>query len=276
LGLAVIAATSGLMLSLMLQVLETFSLSRAGTSPAFPHEFDRRYLVVSTWGFLVPMVWGFSARWLPVFLGLRPMFSRVLVAALAANSVGVVAALVGYFAPATVLMLVGSVCAGISIRILEPSIQKPKVAGVHRSFPLFVRLAYLWLVVAGVLGIWAEFNAHLSPGIWGASRHALTVGFISAMVFSVGQRILPSFGGMRTLASPMLMFAGLALLTLGCTLRVSAEILAYQGYAGWAWDVLPVSALIEMTAVTLFAINLAWTFLRPPVVAQGPLTQFVE
>jgi hypothetical protein len=31
-----------------------------------------------------------------------------------------------------------------------------------------------------------------------------------------------------------------------------------------------------MTAVTLFAINLAWTFLRPPVVAQGPLTQFVE
>jgi hypothetical protein len=40
-------------------------------------------------------------------------------------------------------------------------------------------------------------------------------------------------------------------LMLGCTLRVSAEILAYQDYAGWAWDVLPVSALIEMTAVTL-------------------------
>jgi hypothetical protein len=28
--------------------------------------------------------------------------------------------------------------------------------------------------------------------------------------------------------------------------------------------------------VTLFAINLAWTFLRPPVVVQGPLAQFVE
>jgi len=273
---AVIAATSGLMLSLMLQVLETFSLARAGTSPAFPHEFDQRYLVVSTWGFLVPMVWGFSARWLPVFLGLRPMFSRVFVAALAANSVGVVAALLGYFAPATMLILVGSVCVGISIRILEPAIHKPKVVGVHRSFPLFVRLAYVWLVVAGVLGIWAEFNAQLSPGIWGASRHALTVGFVSAMVFSVGQRILPSFGGMRALASPMLMFAGLVLLMVGCTLRVSAEILAYQGYAGWAWDVLPVSAVIEMTAVTLFAINLSWTFLRPPVVVQGPLTQFVE
>jgi uncharacterized protein involved in response to NO len=148
--------------------------------------------------------------------------------------------------------------------------------GVHRSFPFFVRFAYVWLVVAGVLGIWAEFSGQLSPGIWGASRHALTVGFISAMVFSVGQRILPSFGGMRVLASPMLMFAGLALLMLGCTLRVSSEILAYQNYAGWAWNVLPVSALIEMTAVTIFAINLAWTFLRPPFVAPGPLHMYAE
>jgi uncharacterized protein involved in response to NO len=273
---AVIAATSGLMLSLMLQILETFSLARTGISPAFPHDFDQKYLVVSTWGFLVPMVWGFSARWLPVFLGLRPMFPGVFVAALAANSTGVIAALLGYFAPATILLLAASVFAGLSIRIYEPSINKPKVVGVHRSFPFFVRLGYMWLVVAGALGIWAEFSGSLSPGIWGASRHALTVGFIAAMVFSVGQRILPSFGGMRVLASPKLMFAGLALLMLGCTLRVGSEILAYQGYASWAWDVLPVSALIEMTAVTIFAINLAWTFLRPPVVAPGPLHMYVE
>jgi uncharacterized protein involved in response to NO len=273
---AVIAATSGLMLSLMLQILETVALARTGISPAFPHDFDQRYLVVSTWGFLVPMVWGFSARWLPVFLGLKPLFPRLLAAALAANSAGVICALVGYFAPATILLLVGSVCAGVSIRFFEHSIHKPKVVGIHPSFPYFVRTAYVWLVIAAVLGIWAEFNRQLSPGIWGASRHALTVGFIAAMVFSVGQRILPSFSGMRVLASPMLMLAGLALLMLGCTLRVSSEILAYQGYASWAWNVLPVSALIEMTAVTIFAINLAWTFIRPPIVAPGPLHMYAE
>jgi hypothetical protein len=183
---------------------------------------------------------------------------------------------VGYFAPATILLLIGSVCAGSSMRFFEPSIHKPKVTGIHPSFPYFVRAAYVWLIIAGVLGIWAEFNGQLSPGIWGASRHALTVGFIAAMVFSVGQRILPSFSGMRVLASPILMLAGLVLLMVGCTLRVSSEILAYQGYASWAWNVLPVSALIEMAAVTIFAINLAWTFIRPPVVVQGPLTQFVE
>jgi uncharacterized protein involved in response to NO len=273
---AVILATSGLMLSLVFQVLESFSLARQGTSLAFPHELDQKYLVVSTWGFLVPMVWGFSARWLTVFLGLRPLRSTLLLAALAANTTGVIAALFGYFAPATVLLLLGGIGAAVAIRFFEPSFKKPKVAGIHASFPFFVRFGYGWLVVAGALGIWAEFNGTLSPGIWGASRHALTVGFIAAMVFSVGQRILPSFCGMRVLASPTLMFAGLALLMLGCTLRVASEICAYQGYAAWAWRVLPISALIEMTAVTIFAINLAWTFIRPPVVGPGPLQMYVE
>jgi uncharacterized protein involved in response to NO len=273
---AVIAATFGLMLSLVLQVLESFSLARKGTTLAFPHLFDQKYLVVSTWGFLVPMVWGFSARWLIVFLGLRPLRSRLLAVAIAANTFGVMAALFGYFAPATILLLAGGISAGVAIRFFEPSIKKPKVAGIHASFPYFVRFAYIWLIVAGALGIWAEFNGSLSPGIWGASRHALTVGFIATMVFSVGQRILPSFCGMRILASPKLMFAGLALLMLGCTLRVSSEILAYQGYAGWAWNVLSISAVIELTAVTIFAVNLAWTFIRPPVVAPGPLQMYVE
>jgi uncharacterized protein involved in response to NO len=273
---AVIAATSGLMLSLLLQVIESFSLARIGITPAFPHFFDQKYLIVSTWGFLVPMAWGFSARWLTVFLGLRPLRSALLGAAIAANSAGVIAALFGYFAPATILLLFGGIGAGVAIGFFEPSIKKPKVAGIHSSFPYFVRIAYVWLVVAAALGIWAEFSGSLSPGIWGASRHALTVGFIAAMVFSVGQRVLPSFCGMRILASPKLMFAGLALLLLGCTLRVTSEICAYQGYAAWAWNVLPISALIEMTAVTIFAINLAWTFMRPPVVAPGPLQMYVE
>jgi hypothetical protein len=51
----------------------------------------------------------------------------------------------------------------------------------------------------------------------------------------------------------------------GCRLRARSEILAYQGCAGWAWSWLPVSAVMEMTAVTVFAANLIGTFLsRPP------------
>jgi hypothetical protein len=163
----------------------------------------------------------------------------------------------------------------VAIRFFEPAAKAAKTINVHGSFPIFIRIAYGWLLIAATLGIWAS-RAGEAPGIWGASRHALTVGFIAAMVFSVGQRILPSFCGMRVLWSPRLMLVMLVLLMTGCTLRVTSEILAYQNYAAWAWNVLPVSALIELAAVTLFAVNLFVTFLRPPVVVTTPLSMTTE
>jgi uncharacterized protein involved in response to NO len=111
-----------------------------------------------------------------------------------------------------------------------------------------------------MLGVWAAFSSN-SHGIWGASRHALTVGFLSTMVFAIGQRILPAFSGMKVLFSTKMMLAALSLLTLGCALRVSAEILAYEGFLASAWSWLPISAVTEMIAVTLFACNLMLTFM---------------
>jgi len=98
---------------------------------------------------------------------------------------------------------------------------------VDRSFSYFIRMAYGWLMVAALLGVVAA-RWDTSGGIWGASRHALTVGFVAVMVLSVGQRILPAFGGMRLLWSTRLMLTGLALLVTGCTMRVSCEIVAYH------------------------------------------------
>jgi hypothetical protein len=101
-------------------------------------------------------------------------------------------------------------------------------------------------------------------GIWGASRHAITVGFIASMVFVIGQRILPPFCGMRILWSTRLMFWSLLLLQLGCTLRVTFEPLAYENYSSFAWKFLPCSAIVELAAVTIFAWNIFATLLQPP------------
>jgi len=92
----------------------------------------------------------------------------------------------------------------------------------------------------------------------------LTVGFVATMVFSIGQRVLPAFSGMRLIFSTKLMFLSLLLLAIGCTLRVSSEIIAYQGFGAWAWSWLPVSAITEMTAVTVFAVNMLLTFKSCP------------
>jgi uncharacterized protein involved in response to NO len=261
----VIVASLGFLADLLVNLALSIAVAHSGTGPSFPPAFDQHFLVLSTWGFLVPFVWGFSARWLPVFLGLREVRGRGLLVAVALNTAGVVCALPGWILPASVLLLAGSVVAILALRLFELPQQPPKIKGVHSTFPVFVRAAYVWLLIAAGLGIWAS-TLKDAPGAWGASRHALTVGFLAMMVFSIGQRILPAFSGMRLLFSTRLMFAALALLTLGCTLRVSCEALAYQGFAAWAWSLLPVSAVIELSAVVAFAVNLGVTFARKPKV----------
>lgn len=266
-ALVVIAGSVGLLLSLLINFGAAVLLAIRGISPDLPHSFDQRFLVLETWGFLVPFVWGFSAKWLPVFLGLRPVRGRTLLMAVALNSGGVLAALVGWMIPAVLLLLVGMGTAIYAIRLFERPQRPPKIKGVHPSFPIFIRTAYIWGAIAALLGTWAA-SVENSYGIWGASRHALTVGFLGMMVFAVGQRILPTFSGMRVLFNTTLMLVALLLLTAGCLMRVSSEILAYQGFTNSAWSWLPVSAITEMTAVTIFAVNLLVTFARRPPSAQ--------
>lgn len=263
----VVSASTGLMLVLIANLAGNIYLALQGASPAWPHGLDQRYVVLVAWGFLVPFVWGFSTKWMPVFLGLKPIRPRLLWSALVVNFAGVVLTLVGRGAEATVLFVVGAALVIAALRMFEAAQQEPKTRGVHWTFPFFVRMAYGWLLGAALLGVGAALWDS-SGGIWGASRHALTVGFIAVMVMCVGQRILPAFAGMRLLWSTRMMFAGLALLSIGCALRVSSEVLAYQGYANWAWSVLPVSAVLELAGITAFAMNILGTFLLEPSHAQ--------
>ncbi|MBS1841559.1 MAG: NnrS family protein [Acidobacteria bacterium] len=259
----VISASIGFLLLLILNLAGCFYVAFRETTPAFTHVFDQRYLTLMAWGFLVPFVWGFSAKWMGVFLGLKPVRSRILLSAVFVNLTGIALALAGVVSVGVWFFLGASALAIAALRMFEPAINEPKTRGVHRSFPFFIRFAYVWLVVAAGLGVAAVRWDH-SGGIWGASRHALTVGFISVMIVSVGQRILPAFAGMRVLWKPRLMFTALLLLTVGCTLRVGCEVLAYQEYVHSAWRVLPLSALIELAGLTAFAFNLAGTFVLQP------------
>lgn len=260
----VIASTVGFLLALLMNQFESIHLAMTSTHPEIPHWLDQRYLFLTAWGFPVLAVWGFNARWLPVFLGLRKPSGSGLMAALCACGCGITAALLGRFRLATVLLLAACMVASIALRVFQRSEKPAKTRGVSASFPYFVRGAYVWLLVAAALGIYAA-RSDANGGIWGASRHALTVGFLATMVFAIGQRVLPAFSGMRLLYSKKLMFASLAFLNFGCLLRVASEIPAYETNLHAAWTTLPFSALTELTAVTLFALNLGVTLvLRPP------------
>ena len=48
-----------------------FWQASTGNTPALPHVLDQQFVVLAVWGILVPTIWGFNARWLPIFAGLK-------------------------------------------------------------------------------------------------------------------------------------------------------------------------------------------------------------
>ena len=259
----VFASTLVFLAALIANCALLFRQSVVENSPALPHVTDQQFVLLAVWGILVPTIWGFNARWLPIFLGLRQPSRRVLYAAYDLSLIGIGATLLSWLLVAAVALLIASLLAIEGLHVWSPAINSPKLVNVDRRFPFFVRFAYVWLLVSSLLGV-AAVAWDTSGGIWGASRHAITVGYVAGMVFAIGQRVLPAFCGMRVLWSTRLMFWSMALLFLGCFLRVVAEPLAYEQIWAPAWKILPVSAVIELSAVTVFALNMVATLLQPP------------
>ena len=173
--LVVVGSTIGFLATLIANIGVTLYVAASGQGPAVPLILDQRLLMLPTWGFLVPAVWGFNARWLPIFLGLKTPNGRRLYAALFVAWAAVAAMLSGVAILSAVLLLIAAFLAVSGLHVFEPAMQPAKVNGVHASFPVFVRGAYVWLLVAATLSVAAAL-ADREGGIWGASRHALTVG----------------------------------------------------------------------------------------------------
>lgn len=257
---SVLLGTVGLAAAVIFNFIECLQLAIRGGLRSFPHALDQKYLVLLGWGFLVPVVWGFSARWLPAFLAIAKPNARAFQMALALDLAGVLCGVCGWSKPATILLAASAIAIGFGLHLGERPHGLAKAQGIHPSFPSFIRIAYTWLVVGGTMSVWAAF-ADRHGGIWGASRHALTVGFAATMVFAIGPRILPHFAGVQSIFSKRLMLLSLLLLQVGCTLRVSSEPLAYEGIFAFAWKTLPISGMLELGGVLLFAINLTLTLL---------------
>lgn len=262
-----LAGFGALGVALIMNLVLSAELALHGSSPVFSPRADRAFLLVALWGFTVPMAWGYSTRFVTIFLGLRPPLQRAAPWLSAAVALLVILALAGRFLVADALALAETLAAIWTLRVYHPTLRPPKVIGVYRHYPQFVLMSFAWLVIGAALGLAADL-APSASGLGGASRHAVTVGFLATLIFCIGPRILPAFLGGRELAGTGLMAAALWLLNAGCLLRVSSEAVAYSpaglaGPAGLAWKLLPVSAFLELGAVTLFVMNLGLTLMRP-------------
>ena len=242
------AGMVGLALTMFLQLTIILRL-KDSAAPVIPPRPDQALLHAALWWFCFPIAWGFSLRFLPTFLG-TPQPRRN------AAWLGLAALILAALWPRGLTGAALAAC--YSLRVFEAAVRPAKVQGVDRRFPIFVRFAFGWLAVSSLLLAGGD-----GPGVQGASRHAFTVGFLATLIFSIGPRILPSFLNSRELWSPRWMLWSLLLLTMGCSLRVISEPLAYGGVLPLFWNVLPISAFMELAAVLLFACNIGRTLATP-------------
>jgi len=252
------AAGIAMLVAIALNAFESIVVAMRGTAPVFPNAFNQRYLVLVTWGLIVPFIWGFASRWLPPLLGLEKSRKKLMLPSLVVLWCGVAAALAGWFGAAALLAGVASIFYIVALRLFERPAKEPKLRGVHEWTPVMIRIAFGWSLVAAAIA----FVATVVPppnGLVGAGRHALTVGFFAAIVFAIGARVLPAFFNVIRLWSKGVMAASLVLLNVGCTLRVGSQIIAYGGLGDAAWPILKLSAILEMTAIGLFAVNMLMT-----------------
>src|SRR5438270_12445243 len=139
--LSVLTGTVGFGACLLMNLVVAGYVSLYDTGPAFPLIFEARFLALVSYAFIVPTVWGFSARWLPVFLGLKPLNERALRYALLLSISGVLLTAAGFSPVAHWLIAAAAIVAIAAFHLFEQPQQGPKTTGVHASFPAFVRIA---------------------------------------------------------------------------------------------------------------------------------------
>jgi hypothetical protein len=260
--------------------------SRAGAAgPGAYTESDRRIVVeLALFGFALNSVYGFGQRLLPGMLGGGAPRSLAIEASFGLHNLGVLGLSVSHLRWPSLCATLGAIA--IAAGAVAWAVGLQGLRSVRRSAPRpeagpaflarYIQLAFFWLLAglallaAGQIG--AAIRGVEPPRAYlGATRHALTVGFLTTLIMGVGQRLLPILSH-DLLAWPRLVVPTFVLIAAGNALRVSGEL------ASVAWPIvlrfLPVSAVLELTALSLFAANVLRTLWprRDPLLRTGQAT----
>jgi hypothetical protein len=245
-------------------------------------------------GFAMLMILGVSQRLLPHMFGLPAgsrrlsLFALVLLnAAVIGEAAGVVLMRLSSHAWAglwygSVLLLTGCVAVLVwNWRVFSAG------AAPNRSRK-FVRAAYVWLLVSLLMlvalpvyqfAILPAINPDstaakmgFSHAYYGATRHAITVGFISLMIVGVASRVVPALRATDPTSLPKL-WLPFVLINLGCALRVVGQ--TATDWADWVFPLAGASGVLEVTGLAVWGVHLVRLMVvRPHWIDEvGPATR---
>jgi uncharacterized protein involved in response to NO len=148
-----------------------------------------------------------------------------------------------------------------TIRVREESLTKLLMA--------FIATGLLFMVFPGTfLGVWnllqisgRESVTSISPAWVQAHGHAQVFGWVGSFILGIGFYSIPKLRGSAK-ASFGMAWACWAMWTIGAAVHWAANVY------GWEWRILlPLSAILELAALTTFAVNMMGTFLLQPTQA---------
>ncbi len=212
------------------------------------------WIHAAMFGFIANMIFGFSLRVLPHFLGLRETRARAADAAFWLWNAAVVIRYPIEWRAWTALWL-ELAATGLFIHALGIFARRRtriEIKGVDNAFAWFIGLGYAWLIVVALVPFHADvFRLSAS------SRHAMAVGFITPIMFGVAYRVLPIFNGVN-LWSHRLLRVSFWALALGSTLSFAMAFnKAYETRWSYVWTA--GAGILLMVAVVMFAVNIART-----------------
>jgi hypothetical protein len=207
-------------------------------------------------------IYGFGIRLIPGLLNIGRLRPRFVAFAMLLHNVGLCLFIIPQRRCGVIgagLMFVASILYLIGIDFLRSKPSRP-IYGIDVRGHILIRVAFFWLLCGLGMIVVQQFYPGLPHAYSGAWRHALTVGFITTMILGVGQRLVPIFIR-QPLASNRLMLLSAALIIVGNAGRVVLE-LATIGNWRWTFRLMGATGLLELTAIFLFALNLALTVRR--------------
>lgn len=243
------------------------------------------------YGFATMFVLAVSVRTFPVFFG-RERANRTLtvIAWLALNG-GIAAftagALWGTYAQSDILRSIqngGFMLAGVGLILTILSL------GIFRGSPhrlresarrnmRFVRSAYAWLFVAGILHVYyggrALINGNFMPSLQvDAVRHFIAIGFLTTVIVGMAFLVMPSLA-MRRLSGRSASAVAIVLLALlhgAAAARGLGSLIANEGHFEEGYWTMTVGGTLALLVMTIFVGYVLWSP-KGPGADQIPLTE---
>jgi hypothetical protein len=133
----------------------------------------------------------------------------------------------------------------------------------------FLRAAYVWLFISLAMlaalplyqfGVLRTFAPHceasvtgFSHAFYGATRHAVTVGFVSLMIVGVAAKVVPTLNGVNSQVLSGL-WGPFVLINAGCAMRVVGQTMT--DFTETAFPFAGVSGLLEVTGLAMWGTHL--------------------